>query len=91
VPNTKSAKKRLRQSLERRAANRGQRSAVKTRIRKFLEAVRDKNVPLAQQEYRTVTKVLDQTTAKGVFHKNATARKKSRLAARLNAIAKTSA
>ena len=86
MPNVKSAKKRLRQSLDRRDRNRSRRSAVKTQIRKFLEAVREKDVGLATERFRTVTKALDQTAAKGVYHKNATARKKSRLAARLNAM-----
>jgi len=87
VANSNSAKKRIRQSEQRRAINRTRRSAVKTQIRKFLEAVHDKDVSRAQDEYRAVTKVLDQNAAKGTFHKNSVARKKSRLAARLNALA----
>ncbi len=87
MANSNSAKKRIRQSEQRRAINRTRRSAVKTQIRKFLEAVHDKDVSRAQDEYRAVTKVLDQNAAKGTFHKNSVARKKSRLAARLNALA----
>ena len=91
MPIIKSSKKRLRQSLERRDRNRSQRSSVKTQIRKFLEAVRDKDVTLASERFRTVTKSLDQVAAKGVLHKNSTARKKSRLAARLNALSRAGA
>ena len=86
MPNSQSAKKRMRQSLDSRERNRSRRSVVKTRIRKFLEAVHDKDGTRATQEYRAVTKVLDQTAAKGTYHKNTVARKKSRLAARLNAL-----
>jgi len=77
----------MRQSEQRRGINRTRRSAVKTQIRKFLDALHDKDVSRAQEQYRVVTKVLDQTAAKGTFHKNSVARKKSRLAARLNALA----
>lgn len=91
MANTQSAKKRMRQNEVRQERNRSRRSAVKTQVRKFLDAVHEKDLSRATQEYRTVTKMLDQTTAKGTYHKNTTARKKSRLAARLNALSATGA
>ena len=39
MPTTKSAKKRHRQSLERRATNRATKSSIKTQIRKVREAI----------------------------------------------------
>lgn len=86
MPNTRSAKKRARQNEVQRLRNRSRKSAVKSQIRKFLDAVHDKDVEQAKEEFRRASKILDQTAAKGMYHKNTTARKKSRLAARLNAL-----
>ena len=86
MPSIGSAKKRMRQDLARRERNRHRRSMVKTQSRKFLEAVHDEDLVRAKQEYRSVTKLLDQTAAKGTYHRNTVARRKSRLAARLNTL-----
>jgi small subunit ribosomal protein S20 len=85
MPNTKSAKKRLRQSLERRARNRAVKSTLKTQIKKVLSAVEGGDAAASDEEYRTATKRLDQAAAKGVIHRNKASRLKSRLAARLKA------
>ena len=77
----------MKQSVASRERNKSRRSVVKTRIRKFLEAVHDKDLTRATDEYRAVTKILDQTAAKGTYHANTVSRKKSRLAARLNTLA----
>ena len=77
---TKSAKKRHRQSLERRALNRAAKSAIKTQIRKIRKAVAAGDVATAQTELRLAAKKLDQAGAKRVIHPNAAARTKSRLA-----------
>ena len=90
MPNTNSAKKRMRQNVEQRTRNRSRRSAVRTQVRRFLEAVQDGDVTRATDEFRKTTKMLDQTAAKGTMHKNSVARKKSRLHARLNAIGSSS-
>ena len=58
---------------------------IKTETRKFLDAVHAGDVPTAQEAYVQVTKRIDQVAAKGTLHKNTAARKKSRLAKRLNA------
>jgi small subunit ribosomal protein S20 len=79
MPTTKTGKKRLRQSLERRAANRAVKSAVKTQIRKVREAVAAGNVSLAETELRTAAQKLDRAGIKRVIHPNAAARTKSRL------------
>jgi small subunit ribosomal protein S20 len=85
MPNTKSAKKRLRQSLERRARNRAVKSAVKTQIRKASDAVTAGNAEQTQAEFRLAVKKLDQAASKGVLHRNTAARLKSRLNARVKA------
>ena len=89
MPNTKSAKKRLRQSLERRTRNRAVKSAVKSQMRKVRDAVTTKDVEKGQTEFRVAVKKLDQAAAKRVLHPNTVARLKSRLSARLKAAKKT--
>jgi small subunit ribosomal protein S20 len=76
---TKSAKKRLRQSLERRERNRSTRSALKTQVKKIREAVKAADFTKADAEVRIATKKLDLAAAKKVIHRNAAARTKSRL------------
>ena len=79
MPTTKSAKKRLRQSLERRAKNRSTKSSIKTQVRKVREAVVAGDLTKADAEYRTAATKLDRAAAKHVIHSNAAARTKSRL------------
>jgi small subunit ribosomal protein S20 len=79
MPHTKSAKKRLRQSLERRAFKRAVKSSVKTQIRKVRQAVAAGDIAKAEAELRLAAKKLDRAGAKRVIHPNAAARTKSRL------------
>lgn len=81
MPNTASAKKRLRQNEKLRIHNKARKSAVRTQIRKVREAVQAGNGEVAQTELRIAQKKLDQAAAKNVIHKNAAARTKSRLVA----------
>jgi small subunit ribosomal protein S20 len=76
---TKSAKKHLRQSLERRAKNRATKSAIKTQIRKVRAAVAAGDIATAEAEVRLAATKLDRAGAKRVIHPNAAARTKSRL------------
>ena len=80
MPTTKSAKKRLRQSLERRTQNRAVKSTVKTQVRKVREAVQAGDIAKAEAELRLAAKRLDRAGAKRVIHPNAASRTKSRLA-----------
>ena len=89
MPNTKSAKKRLRQSLERRARNRAVKSSLKTQIKKVLTAAEAGDAVATGDEFRTAAKKLDQAAAKHVIHRNKAARLKSRLSARLKAAKQT--
>jgi small subunit ribosomal protein S20 len=79
MPTTKSAKKRHRQSLEKRAVNRATKSSIKTQIRKLREAVTAGDSAKADAEFRLVATKLDRAGAKRVIHPNAAARTKSRL------------
>jgi small subunit ribosomal protein S20 len=80
MPTTNSAKKRLRQSLERRARNRADRSLLKGQVKKVRDAVAAGDAEKAAAELRAAAKRLDQAASGGVLHRNAAARTKSRLA-----------
>ena len=80
-----SAKKRLRQNVKRRARNRWRKGQVKQAIRAFDESLREGNAGEAAERLKLVYKHLDRVAAKGTIHKNAAARRKSRLAKRLSA------
>ena len=86
MPNTKSANKRLRQNVARRAHNRSIKRAVRTQIRKVREAVEAKDSGLAETEFKTVAKKLDRAAARNIIHRNSAARLKSRLSARIKAL-----
>ncbi len=79
MPTTSSAKKRHRQSLERRAKNRATKSALKTQIKKVREAAKASDPAKAETEFRLLAKKLDRAGTKGVIHPNAASRTKSRL------------
>ena len=81
-----SAKKRIRQNITRRARNRARKSQVKTQVRKFLDATISRDPSAAEGMFRSAQKRLDRVAAKGAIHRNAAARKKSRLARKLNAL-----
>ena len=83
MPNHKSAEKRMRQSEGRRAINRSNRTRVRTQIKKLHTALAAGNKSASELLPATIS-VIDKAVQKGVLHKNAAARHKSRLTARLN-------
>lgn len=85
MPHTKSAKKRLRQSLERRAKNRATKSAIKTRVKKVRAAIAAGDLATADAEFRLVTEKMDRAGSKRIIHPNKAARTKSRLSHLLKA------
>ena len=84
MANIKSQIKRNRQNEARRQRNKGARSALKTRIKRFLDAAESGDKATADERFREATQALDKAAAKGVIHKNKAANQKSRLARRLN-------
>ncbi len=81
MPNIASAKKNMRKSRAAQARNRAQRSALRTALKKA-------KVEGASAEDRTkAVSLLDRAARKGLIHKNAAARNKSRMAKHLNAAA----
>ncbi len=81
MPNSKSAKKRLRQDAVRRTRNRSVKSSIKTQVRKVREAITAGDVATAETELRLAAKRVDKAAAAGVVHANLAARVKSRLSA----------
>lgn len=79
MPNTKSAKKRLRQNKARQAHNKTIKSAVRTQIKKVLVAASAGDVETAESQYRIAQKRLDRAGARNVIHPNAAGRQKARL------------
>lgn len=90
MPNTTSAKKRLRQSEVRRSRNRSTKSALRTQIKKVRKALADGDAETGKKELQAVVKKLDQAAGKRVIHPNRAARLKSRLARALNKVAEGS-
>ena len=88
LPNHKSAEKRVRQSEKRRVINRSHRSKVRTYIKKLRTALDSGNNQDVQTALPEVMSVIDKSVQKGVLHKNAAARYKSRLTVRANQTAK---
>ncbi len=83
MPNIKSAKKQLKQSIARRAANMPVRTRVKSSRRAFMESVATANTELSDSAYRTYCSVLDKAVKKGVIKKNTAVRRKARAAQRV--------
>ena len=85
MPNIKSAKKRVKIIEKKTLRNNMIKSSYKTAVRKFDEAIQAGNIDEAKKLFSEATKKIDQACTKGVLVKNTAARKKSRLAKKLNA------
>lgn len=80
-----SAQKRHEQSEKRRIHNKAIKSKCRTSVKRFLAAIQQKDQKTAEEKLRLMTKELDTAHGKGVLHRNAVARKKSRMAKLYNA------
>ena len=85
MANIKSAKKRTKVIAKKTANNRIRKSVIKTAERRFFEAIEAGDKELALERFKVAEKAIDQAASKNVLHKNAAARKVSRLAKQLNA------
>jgi len=91
VAHSLSAKKRVRQNEKRRARNRARKADIRGEVKTFTAALTAGDVSKAEQELNKVVVLLDRTAARNTIHKNAAARKRSRLTKRLNALKATKA
>ena len=87
MANSAQARKRARQSVKQRAHNASLRTAFRTAVKKVLKAVEVGDKAAAQAVYKESVKVIDRIADKGVYHKNKAARHKSRLSAKIKALA----
>lgn len=86
MANTAQAKKRARQAEKRRVRNAGQRSNLRTFIKKVIHAIKAGDKEQAQAAFKTAQPIIDSAVNKGLIHKNKAARSKSRLSARVKAM-----
>ncbi len=87
MANTAQAKKRARQAERSRIRNAGQRSNLRTFIKKVTAAVDAGDKEQAQAALKTVVPVIDSAVTKGIIHKNKASRSKSRLNSRVRDMA----
>ena len=87
MANIKSAKKRAKQAVVRNARNSSQRSMLRTAVKKVLKAIEANDSAGATEAFNAAQPILDRFASRGLIHKNKPARHKSRLTARIRAIA----
>jgi small subunit ribosomal protein S20 len=80
MANIKSARKRAKQAIERRDHNMSLRTAVRTAIKNVKKAIAAGNKETAVKTLRDSQRAIDRVVAKGILHRNAGDRHKSRLA-----------
>lgn len=84
MANIKSAKKRAEIAERNRLRNVSIKSAVKTAVRRVLEAIKAANTEELTAALNKAYSVIDKAVSKGVLHKNTAARKKSRITRHIN-------
>lgn len=87
MANHASSLKRARQTVKRTAVNRANRSKLRNGLRAMREALATNDVKAARAQYSQTTSMLDKGVQKGILHDNTASRYKSRLNARVKALA----
>lgn len=87
MANIKSAKKRAKQMIRRRDRNVELRSRFRTAVKKTLKAVEEGDKDTAQTLFKAAVPEIDKMVTKGILKKNRAAVYKSRLNARIRALA----
>ncbi len=82
-----SALKRVTQTRKRTAVNRRQKGVLRASLRDFREILAEGSTEKARPALPQTISSIDKAANKGLIHKNTAARLKSRLTARLNALA----
>ena len=85
MANIKSQIKRNRQNEKARLRNKAVRSELKTRVKAAVSTA-ESGAENSAEALRLAIKRIDKAAAKGVIHKNAAARKKSRLVKRITSL-----
>ncbi len=85
LANKKSTEKRIRQNEKSRKRNFQEKSAVRTAAKKVAKAITDSSESQEiKDNFKQFVKKIDTAVRKGVIHKRTAARKKSRIAKRIN-------
>ena len=84
MANVKSAIKSIRQDIKKTARNRPVRSSLKTYVKNAVTRINLGDKETSQEVVRIAISKLDKAAQKGIIHKNQAARRKSRLAKKLN-------
>ena len=87
MANIKSSAKRVLVSRALAARNKSDKSELKTVMKKFDAAVAEGKKENAEAAYKAAVKSVDRAVSKGLLHMNNAARKKSKMAAKFNALA----
>jgi small subunit ribosomal protein S20 len=90
VARIQSAVKNIRKSRKRRDINRARRSALRTEIKRVRLALEKKDGASARKALPTALSTIDRAVSKGVMHRNAAARHKSRLTRHVASLEKAS-
>ena len=83
MPILKSAFKRVRADKKRKLRNLGVESELKTLAKKLDELIAAKNTDLVKKVANELSSKLDKAASRGMLHKNAASRKKSRIGLKL--------
>ena len=86
MANTKSAKKSVKTNERNRVRNLDTRTAIKTAFKKAGEAIKSHGDTASALS--AAASLIDKAVVRGIIHANTAARKKSRLAKKVNAAAK---
>lgn len=86
MANTSSVEKRMRQSRKAYARNVAAKSAIKSVVKSTRQSIERGDVEEARAGLLKAVSIIDRAAVRGIIHKNTAARRKSRLARRLNAL-----
>jgi small subunit ribosomal protein S20 len=86
VANIKSQMKRVKTNEKRRQRNKSVKSAVRTAIRRFREALDSGDTEQIIERQRSASRALDKAASKGVIHRNQAANKKASMARRASSV-----
>ena len=87
MAHTLSAKKRIRQSAKRRLKNRDRKRVIRVGLKKAQAVVVGGDKAASAEELKKAQVVLDRMSSRGAIHKNTAARRKSKLAKKVNKLA----
>ncbi len=86
MANSPSAKKRARQAIVRRTSNVGERSMMRTYIKRVYYAIEAGEKAKAEVAYKEACPIIDRMSGKGLIHANKAARHKSRMNTNIRAM-----